>query len=391
MARHRWFLAAAVLLLASCSSKDENTLVGAEFVDARRWAVPAEDDTIVTLTTDTYFEADTLSGVKDDLLIGDRRKFRFEIVVSFANLPGREDTLISARITASPWQADGIGTVRIDRVTEKWTESSKRDTLGVVPGEEFAFDPDLDAPVPIEWVRSWVDSSAGNHGLLLRPVEGDSFFLRIPSREAKNDSGGADESAFRLHLTYRDGDSGRDTTAAIAPSFDRFYAFKVDPSSYVAENFPAATLLVGVRESMTNQALFEFDLPAELKDVTVNRFELVLTVAEARTNDAEIPFAVHRVVSDSLGSDAVVFERQAVRTFSMPPDALPGDTVAVRLSQSASGWWAAGNWDPIILIRASVNLARDRYVSFYSMEAADSLSPRLRLLYTPPRPGAGTE
>lgn len=388
--RHRRFLAAALLLLASCSTKEEDTLVGSSFVDARRWAVPVVDETVVRIVQDTYFELAAKTGTQDDLLVGDRRKFRFESAIYFSSLPAKEDSLISARITATPWYADGAGSVRIDRPLERWTETSNLDTLGVETGADFLLGPGVDAPVPLEWVRSWIDSSAGNHGLLIRPVDGDSFFLRIPSREAKGEEGGAEEGAFRLHVEFVDDDTGLDSTLVSSPALDRFYAFKVDPASYVTENMEAGTIPIGVRETMSNQALFEFDLPESLRTVTVNQFELVLTVAGAEL-ETEMALYAYTVLNDTLESDSIAVKNVIIGRGTVPPDAEPGDTTAIDLSGAARSWWAAGTWDRRILVRSSNDLARDRYAAFHASEGADTLAPRVRLLYTPLRPDGGTE
>lgn len=377
---------AAALAFASCATKDENTLVGSEYVATRLWSLPVVSDGAAVVSGATYFEASAFPGTQDDLLLGDRRKFRFETAVYFTALPAKEDSLISARLTASPWYAGGAGVVRVDRALENWSESSNFDTLGRTPGEEASFGPDLDAEIPLDWVRSWIDSIGGNHGLILQPATGDSFYLRIPSREARDDADEPEAGAFRLQVTFADSSAGRESTSVIVPALDRFYAYKVDSSSDIVDHLEAETLFVGVRETMTNQAIFEFELPEELSDVTVNQFELVLTVAGAAL-ETELELTARLVSNDSLTSDSITVGTSTIGLGSVPPDVAPGDTVTVDFTSIARSWWAVGEWSPRVLIRGIVDLARDRYVSFYSTGAEGA--PRVRLLYTPLRPDEG--
>ncbi|MFH1679348.1 MAG: hypothetical protein ABIH26_01745 [Candidatus Eisenbacteria bacterium] len=379
-----WTVLLAALSLSSCSTKDENTLVGSGFIARRDWAVPIADSEKTEIRQDTYFEASIRPGTQDDLLLGRRRKFRFWTAVYFDTLPRGKGSPVEARLTGSPWFSEGGGTVRIDRINESWTESSATETLEVALGGESPLGPALDGEIPADWVRSWIDSSAGNHGLLLRLRDEDEGYFRFASREADSTEGG---ERLRLHVTVAD-TAGAESTYVSGARLDRFYAFKTDPGSYVAENMGADTLLAGMRESMTNQTLFEILFPEELQDVTVNQAELVLSLARPPSEgDAAFKLIASRVLNDTLVADSIVIEKTVLASREVEAGAAPGDTVAIPLTDIVRIWFRDRLWDRRIVVRSSIEKARDRHATFYASETtADSLRPRLRLLYTPLRP-----
>ncbi len=386
-----FFLLAAIALALSCGTKEENTMVGAGFVNERLWAVPVVDDTLTRFTGETWFEVSVRPGAQEDLLIGNRRKFLFWTAVYFDTLPAAEDTIVGARLTAVPSWSEGGRAVRIDRVTDSWSETSVTETLGVDPAMsvDASFAPGLDVEIPVEWIRSWVDSSGENHGLLVRPAEGEEGYFRVPSREtaAADDSLEIAGDRYRLHVTVSSG--GSDSVIASSSRLDRFYAFKIDTSSYVVQNLDSARVLVGMRESMTNQSIFSFDLPEELKTVTVNQAQLILTLDEVTLEENEtIELVAHEVLNDSLVSDSISFSSAMLGAEEVSPDAAPGDTVAITLTDVMRSWFFTGEWSPIVLVRATTESAADHHLRFRT-EGADR--PRMRLLYTPLRPATGGE
>ena len=384
MAKRTSLLAALLpLLLLSCGTKDEDTPVGAGFVDNRATATP-RSIVLRDLEADTYFEASLEPGEQPDLLIGQRRKFRYRTAIYFSlsgfDEPG--DTLLEARLAGAPFAPeDGEGAVRIGRILEDWTESSETETLETADEFDALFTESVDEPLPVEWVRGWIDSSASNNGLLLSPVgEGESL-LRFPSMEADSASPG---EPFTLRLTYRDS-AGADTVVARDLSLDRLYAFKFDPASYVVENEPADTILVGQREAVTNQAIFQFLFPDSLGDVTVNRAELILTVTRTEIEeDSLLVLNTLRVLNDELESDSIAITNFSYDDEKAVGSSEPGDTLALPVTDLARAWITAGERNPAILVRPENDRGRDRHAVFSAREGIDP--PRLRILYTPLRP-----
>ncbi len=374
------------LALSSCSTRDENTLVGSDFIGRRDWAEPVEDGSKTVIRQDTFFEVSVNPGTQQDLLLGRRRKFVFWTAVYFDTLPKGKGELVEARLTGVPWFAEGDGTARIDRIKETWNETSATETLEVAVGSPMPLAVAFDAEIPVEWVQSWIDSSAGNHGVLVRLGDEDEAFLRFPSREADTTTIG---ERFRLRVTVAD-TTGAESTYVSSARLDRFYAFKAEAGSYVAENMGADTLLVGMRETLANQTLFDLLLPEELRDAAVNRAELVLTLARPPSAGTDA-FSVRasRVLNDTLVADSIVVENTVLGSRTIDAGAVAGDTIAIPLTNIVRNWFRDRLWDRRIVVRASVERARDRCAVFYSSEAPDSLRPRLRLLYTPLRPEDG--
>jgi hypothetical protein len=386
MKRLPWILVASTLLI-SCSTKDENTLVGSEFLGRRNWASPSATDSLTRVLQDTYFEASTSPGTREDLLVGERRTFRFWTAVFFDTLPSGDAALVSARLTAAPWYADGSGSVRIARIREGWSESSDQETLDVYDADpvEAVLGPGIDAEIPVAWVRSWIDSSEGNHGVLIRPLEPVTGFFRFPARE---DDSSAVGERFRLRIAL-EGEGGADSVFASGAGLDRFYAWKDPEISTVLANMDAETLLVGNRESMPNQVLFEILFPEELRDVTVNQAELVLTAAEVSLDeDGTFQLYASPVTNDTLAADSIVYSSSLMGLAAVPAELAPGDTVAIRITDAVRGYFADRLWERRIVVRASVDGTRDTRVGFYANEpsVAEGLRPRVRLLYTPLRP-----
>ncbi|MBM3321613.1 MAG: hypothetical protein FJY73_13195 [Candidatus Eisenbacteria bacterium] len=384
MTKNLWLRTIGLLFLAlsSCSTRDENTLVGSDFFGRRDWAEPVEDGSKTVVRQDTFFEASVFPGGQEDLLLGRRRKFVFWTAVYFDTLPKEKGEIVEARLTGVPWFAEGDGAARIDRIKKTWNETTASETLDVAVGPDASLAPSLDAEIPIEWVQSWIDSSAGNHGVLLRLGDEDEAFFRFPAREADTTSAG---ERFRLRVTVAD-TTGAESTYVSSARLDRFYAFKVEAGSYVAENMGADTLLVGMRESMANQILFDLLLPEELRDAAVNRAEIVLTLARPPSAGADaFSLRASRVLNDTLVADSIVVENAVLGSRTIDAGAVSGDTVAIPLTSIVRNWFSERLWDRRIVVRSSIERARDRCAVFYSTEAPDSLRPRLRLLYTPLR------
>ncbi|MBN1826107.1 MAG: hypothetical protein JW958_07570 [Candidatus Eisenbacteria bacterium] len=381
----RTFCLAALLALPllSCGTKDADTLVGSGLVDNRSTAMP-RSIVLRDLTADTYFEASLEPGEQPDLLVGRRRKFGYRAAVYFSLSGFNEptDSLVEARLTGIPWSpGDGAGEVRIGRILEDWTEKSETETLETADDFDVIFAGGIDAALPLEWARGWIDSSAGNNGLLLSPIGDEESLLRFPSMEADTASPG---EPFRLLLTYRD-TLGADTTVTRNLSLDRFYAFKFDPASYVVENETSDTLLVGQREAVTNQAIFQFLFPDSLGDVTINRAELVLTVARTEIEEESLlVMNALRVLNDELESDSIAISAVIYDDEKAIGPSEPGDTVEIELTDLARTWITGGERNPAVLVRPDTDRGRDRHAVFFSREGA--YPPRLRILYTPLRP-----
>ncbi len=386
------FFAAALLL--SCATKDENTLVGSGYVGERPWAVPVASESLAVVLQDTWFEAAIRPGTQDDLLLGSRRKLRFWTAVYFDTLPKGDVTLVSASLTAVPWYAEGSAAARIERIDDAWSETSASETLATTGSVEAPVASGLSAALPVEWVRTWIDSSAERNGLLVRLGDEEDAFFRFPSRESDSTEGG---ERFRLHVVFTD-TSGAESTLVSSARLDRFYSFKAEEGSYVDENMDAETLLVGMRESLTNQLLFEILLPEEIGDATVNKAELILTVAEAvLEEDGDFALLAYLVANDTLAGDSIVIENSLLGSEVVSPETSPGDTVSLILTEATRGWFADREWNRRILVRSSAEEAREFNLRFHAEgpSVPDSLRPRFRLIYTPLRPdhlsGAGKE
>lgn len=380
--KHSKALILLVLPLLACSTDNESTPLGVDLIGNRLWSTPLIDAT-TEITPDTYFEASVETGRQDELLLGERRKFRFTSAVRYGDIPYEPDSIDAARLLVSPTLIEGAGDLVIGRIIEDWNEGTSAGSLDVSSGEiEHTLIGNDSIPLNLEWVRAWVDSGASNHGLLLSLAEQEGNFVRIPAREDP------DTLAPRIRLELAVRDTAGPDTVYIDPTEDRFDAFK-DPAAtdYAVDNEQADTLLIGMRESMTNQALFQFRIPEDLRHATVNRADLVFQVAGERLDEEdEITLDVHVVLNETIDTDSIVIEGVLSAQGTFTGETI-GDSLSISFTNVTRRWFAEQTWEPRVLIRASQSAVRRRYVSLYSAEAADSLQqPKLRILYTPVRP-----
>lgn len=375
----------ALFLLPSCGILDEDTVVGSGIIGDRPRAIPEVNDSLYIISYDSWFEASLTPGSQEELLLGrNGRKYRFQSAVYFGQLSGQSDELLKARLTGTASSASGwYGTVRIERILESWSETSAVETLEVADDyEEVTVDPYLDIVLPPEWVRSWIDSSDGNNGVMLSLADDVEGLMRIPSSEADTT---ADGEPLLMYLTWADS-AGAETIDTLAVSIDRFYAFKHDSASYVVDNEPDSVVIVGQRENMANQSIFLIDLPDSLMDVSINEAHLVLTVAESHMEEEMIELDLLIVVNDELDSDSIAVLTSVWAEVDVG-EKTEGEIVEVPITDLAQKWIEDQDDSPGILLRSATGIGRDEYLVFYSADSPHP--PRLKLLYTPLRQEGG--
>lgn len=385
------FIPWVALLLLSCGTDDDATVVGSDFILDREWADPV-DTTFAAVAGDTWFEAIARGGQQYELLVGERRKFVFSAAVRWDDFPAEPDSITSAALLIGSTEAEGTSELSIERITEDWTESKSVDTLDT-SGDGFTIPLPADeiVPIDVEWVRGWADPDGNSRGVYLTLVDPDRGFLRIPAREEPDST----IDPVRLRVVYRDS-AGVDSVD-LDPVADRFDGVKLEGTDYSLDNEPADTLLVGMRESLTNQAMFRLGVPEVLRLSTVNRAELELPIAAARLDEDEsLTFELHVILdatddtTDCPGTilcDRVVFESLISATGYVSGDD-PGESLLIDVTSLVRRWVTDGEYSPRVLLRAAENVSKRRYLVLHSVEAAgDSPRPRLNVIYTPPRPG----
>ncbi len=383
----------AALIVFSCSTDEESITVGSFFVTDREWAEPRQER-LPQIERDTYFEAAVSSGLQEELLLGERRKFRFECGVRFDEFPAKDDSLVSVRLSARLAHVEGAAELIIQRIapSEDWTERSSIDSVSLATTLDTSItiliDPGSDSIatfLPIDWVRSWIDSSATNDGLLFSLADYGGVFIRIPSREDPDSTAGQ----FLLTSITADTAGIFDTTIA-EPVADRFFAFKQGKAitpPYVVENDPSDTLLLGSRESMSNQLVLEITIPDSLHDYTVNRAELRLTTEAVRMDDSSsITIEVHEVNDDGGGNTDAIIILNAIAALATYDAGEAGDTIVIPMTNIMRTWYRNRDWDPQILLRTDDSQVKNRHVVIQSIEFDTGTGPLVDLLYTPLRP-----
>ncbi len=367
----------------SCGTDNSDTMVGADFIIDRDWSTPV-DTVFFPVRSDTWFEAIVQGGRQEDLLIGRNRKFFFTAAVRWDDFPAVPDSFVSAGIRIEPVLFEGSSEIRIERISEDWTEGVPADSAFAVltGGYTTPLTPGGLIPIDIDWVRTWADSAGSNRGLQISMVDDDGSFLRVAAHEDTDSTA----RPIVLELVYND--SATVDTARIDPVADRFDGTKSKESDYAADNEPSDTLLVGMRESLTNQAMFQLSLPEKIRTATVNRAKLILSLSGARLDEGDfIDFEVHTVLNDSITTDSIAIDA-VIAASGAYAAAESSAVITLDMTSFVASWVADKVFAPRILLRATQNSGWRRYVSIVSADApTDSLRPRLDVLFTPPRPG----
>lgn len=380
-----------LLLLVSCSTDDDATVIGADFILDREWANPV-DATFFPVTSDTWFEAIARGGYQEEILIGGNRKFTFSAAVRWDDFPAVPESIVSASLLIEPTALVGMSDLQIERIAEDWREGVSVDSFALLEGGMTIPSPiDSIVPIDVEWVQSWADPEGTSRGLLFTMVDAEGSFMRIPAREEPDSNG----KAVQLRVVYRDS-SGLDSLD-LDPVADRFDGLKGEGLDYSLENEPSDTILIGMRESLTNQSMFQLSIPEPMRRATINRAQLQLSLVGVRLEDDEtLNLEAHVIIDNSSDTtdcpgtilcDKVYFEGLVSGSGSISGDH-SDDSYLLDLTSLIRRWVAEEEWTPRFLLRASENSVSRRYLSIHSAEAgSESLKPRLKVLYTPSRPG----
>ncbi|NNE09480.1 MAG: hypothetical protein HKN20_13045 [Gemmatimonadetes bacterium] len=379
------FLVAVFLLPFGCGTSEENTMVGSDFITNRDWATPRLDSAIVFIK-DSFFEASVSSGSQHEVVVGSVRKFRFVGAVQFRGLPTEADSVRAAWVTLPLDTLVGSADVMVDRIKETWTEGgSTRELETTLDG--FTISPTIDTrfDLPLDWVRDWIDSTGANQGIRLQFEESEGNLIRFRSKEGDPDS---TLGVAMMYIALVDS-TGTLDTVNVRPRRDRFYAFKDrDVVSYLDENDGADTLLIGMHSSLSNLAFLQLSVPDSLRDISVNRAELILPVRGFRLDeDDELTIEWRRVLGYETSRDSVTFESFSLASGTFgPADSTSVATISV--TDAVLDFYELQDWDPVLLLRAAGSIGRNRSVTLLSTESGGDV-PRIRLLYTPLRDEAG--
>ncbi len=381
-------------LSVSCSTDDDSTVIGSDFVtDARQWAEPV-DATFHAIASDTWFEAIVRGGQQQELLIGRNRKFSFNAAVRWDNFPADPDSIVSASLLIKPTSVEGSSMMLIERIAEDWSEGVSVDSYAVLSdlSDRLTIPMPVDeiVPIDIDWVRPWADPEGTNRGLLFSLVDDEGSFIRIPAREDPDSTA----SLVRLRLVYRDS-AGVDSVD-LDPAADRFDDTAFEDPFYAVDNLSSDTMLVGMRESLTQQPMLQLLIPEPLMGATVNHAEMWFTVAGARLEEDEsLSLELHEIWDDEPDTSecygTILCDSPGANPVASGTEFYSGEdsdlTVRIDITSQLRRWVSDGEREPRLLMISVENNVGRRYLSIHSVEAADSLSrPRLKVLYTPPRP-----
>lgn len=379
-------IALAVFLLPfGCGTSEENTMVGSDFITNRDWAIPRLDSAIVFIK-DSYFEASVSSGSQHEVILGSLRKFSFVGALQFPELPENADSVRAAWVTASLDTLVGSADVMVDRIKDSWSEGGAARELTITL-DGFTISPatDLRIDIPLDWVRDWIDSTNTNQGIRLQFENSEGNLIRFRSKEGDPDS---TRGVAMMHVAYSDSTGSLDTMS-VRPGRDRFYASKdTDVTSYLDENDGADSLVIGMNSSLSNLIFIQLSVPDSLRNISINRADLILPVRSFRLEeDDEMTIEWRRVLGFETSKDSVTFESFALASGTFGP-ADSSTVMTIPVTTAVLDFYELQDWAPVLLLRAAGSVGIHRSVTILATES-DMSAPRIRLLYTPLRDEAG--
>ncbi len=377
----------ALLFVPGCSDEPTATnSIGGSLVNT---SVLVHDTTITAIADSVVRQNLPMDGATN--LVGRYGNYVAYTAMQFG-VPSRDSiSILSAtiRLHATSWFGDSTSAVRFTlyRINQSWTQPQLTwdsvqqlspfygtNPLGTYDGAIESDTQDIVITLTdTAEVRTWFSSTNDppRYGFMLVPDPTVSVVRGFASFSYSTDT----SSAYPTLTIDAVGPSGfRDTTD---------YQFGADTFVGNAENFTPDPKLIYVQGGLVYRSTLRFDSGFLPRGAIINSAELMLTLDPESTIlskvTADTVVAVHAVVSatDPLGIEAT----------STPGSRQAGSeaTFGFDLRRPVQLWANGYNYGILLHVNAAAEFSSfDRY-AFFNHTAADSLRPRVRILYTIPK------
>ncbi len=395
-----------VLSITACTRK--NNLTGNNWSDTK----PLTFTDSLSAKGFAFSDTAKVTGFEGSLLVAKMGAVESIPMIRFTGLPkssllnGGNSTLTEAKLklTLKRRSAEPRSTLKLNffRIKGRWTADSTNvvpdDSLLVsgiaeytVPVIPAGSDSLLTIPIPNDVIRNWQVADSTYFSLAIRCS--DNAWAEFYSMEGSSSQGPKLEIKYRFAADAANSTLKEYSSFAIVDS----YRLSAPPGTqqndlWLIRNISPSRIFIKFNLNTNNFRAMNGTMldSLKLKQVTINKAELVLYIKNNPYYGSTIPYALRsfNVTKDSV-STAVSLQEGDYEYLSLTPSntgLATGDSIVVNITPHIQGYLSGNIVNKGVMIRSLQEMQNFGELEFWNDEASTPAEkrPKLRVKYTPP-------